>query len=438
MAGIEDIATELGGFELTASWRGVPPGVNPIVASNVATKQWRPADGAMSLPLLSLDLETYNDNKAAMLEVCRAFSCEIAPHAKTPMAPVLARDLVASGAWGASVADLRQADVMLRHGIRRILIANEIGGLFAANRLAALIAAYPDAEVYLFIDSTVILEALAARWKMDPKLPELRLLIEIGCGRGGTQSEQEVEALLGTFAGLGEPRLQIAGIAAYEGTANRPDEEELRTNLDDLFWSVSSAMEATRAAVGPNSSLVLSAGGSSLFDHVIVRCMSILEKDPKAFLVLRSGACFFSDHGLVRDRLRAIASRAMLGPSATARIAASFKPALRLWAEVLSVNSDGTCICGLGLRDVAHDQGPPVPLAVWRDGFRIDGLEGSATVVKLNDQHAFVHVRDKVMRIGDVLEFGIRHPCTTIDKHDLIYGLDGNGQVSAVMRTFFG
>ncbi|MDG4889943.1 MULTISPECIES: alanine racemase [unclassified Mesorhizobium] len=438
MAGIDEIATEMGGFELAATFRGVPPGTRWLPASSIAARDWHPADGRMSLPLLSLDLKTYADNKATMLDICRTVSCEIAPHAKTPMSPVLARDLIASGAWGTSVADLRQAEVMLGNGIGRVLIANEIGGAHAAKRLAALLSGYNGAEVYLFVDAPELVDKLGLEWKAAPDLPALNLLIEVGCGRGGVTSDRQVSEIIDAIAAAAEPRLQLAGIAAYEGTANTADEEQLRANLDDLFARVRSALASVRKHVGPATRLVLSMGGSSLFDHVIVDCAPIVQEDGNAFLLLRSGACFFSDHGPIRDRLRAMAARGMLGLDLSEKIAASFKPALRLWAEVLSVCNGGTAICGFGLRDVAHDQGLPVPLALWRDGARIADIAASATLVKLNDQHAFIRAGEGAFQIGDVVEVGVRHPCTTIDKHDLIYGLDETGRVTAAMRTFFG
>ena len=118
--------------------RGVPPGTSAVLASEVGDRGWRPADGTMSLPVLTLDEAAFHHNRDLMLDYARAAGVEIAPHAKTPMAPDLARSLIEAGAWGATVADIRQATVMLRAGISRLLLANEVGGLGGARRLAAL------------------------------------------------------------------------------------------------------------------------------------------------------------------------------------------------------------------------------------------------------------------------------------------------------------
>jgi D-serine dehydratase len=92
----------------------------------------------------------------------------------------------------------------------------------------------------------------------------------------------------------------------------------------------------------------------------------------------------------------------------------------------------------MGLRDVAMDQGFPRPLALYRDGGRIADLQG-ATVSKLNDQHAFVVLGGhEDIRIGDVVEFGISHPCTCLDRHAILYGLDADHRVTAAYPTRFG
>jgi D-serine dehydratase len=438
MSVIETLAATIGQFELKPGLRGVPIGTSVKQSAAVNGQGWHPADGAMSLPLLSLDLKTYAENKAVMLEVCRAFDCEIAPHAKTPMSPVLARDVVDSGAWGVSVADLRQAEVMLRHGLQKLLIANQIGARAAAKRLARLMSAFPQANIHLFVDSVDLIDGLAEAWREDASLPALKLLVEIGCGRGGVNSNAELDQLLTAIGTLREERIVVAGVAAYEGTVNRPVEAELLGNLDDLFSRVSHGLQAVRRFVGEGRPLILSMGGSSLFDHVITRCRHILDEDGDATLLLRSGACFFSDNGPIPTRLNAIVGRGLLGPEISGRIANAFKPTLRVWAEVLSANGPNDIVCGVGMRDVAHDQGLPTPLALWRNGQRLAVFGDGAAVSKLNDQHAFVHVPECAVAIGDVIEFGVNHPCTTIDKHDVIFGLDEKGTVSVVLRTFFG
>jgi D-serine dehydratase len=60
-------------------------------------------------------------------------------------------------------------------------------------------------------------------------------------------------------------------------------------------------------------------------------------------------------------------------------------------------------------------------------------------VLRLNDQHAFVTVpAGSDVAIGDVVEFGISHPCTCLDRHAILYGLDPNHSVVTAYLTSFG
>ena len=139
-------------FLLDDRIRGVPPGTSGLDSGSVASLRWHPAEGRMSLPLLTLDEGAFAANRDLFLRYAREQGVAIAPHAKTPMAPDLARSLVEAGAWGTTVADIRQATVMLKAGLTRLIIANEVGGAGGASRLATLAGAWPNAELFVFAE----------------------------------------------------------------------------------------------------------------------------------------------------------------------------------------------------------------------------------------------------------------------------------------------
>jgi D-serine dehydratase len=156
-------------FRLDDRIRGVPPGAATFDADSIAAERWHPAGGHMSLPVLTLDEAAFAANRDLFLRYAREQGVEVAPHAKTPMAPDLAHSLVEAGAWGTTVADVRQASVMLRAGLKRLILANEVGGIGGARRLAALLAAFPAAELYTFADSVAAAMALATAWQEIPR-----------------------------------------------------------------------------------------------------------------------------------------------------------------------------------------------------------------------------------------------------------------------------
>jgi D-serine dehydratase len=426
-------------FWLDDRIRGVPPGTSALDSSLVGQQGWHPADGRMSLPMLTLDEAAFASNRDLFLRYVREHGAEIAPHSKTPMAPDLARSLVQAGAWGATVADIRQATVMLKAGLTRLIIANEVGGRGGANRLATLAGGWPGAELYVFADSVAAVNALAQAWRANAALAPLRVLVELGGARAGARSTAEAEAIADAIMAA-DRRLLIAGVATYEGAAAQPD--PLRTDevVSALLANVSDMFLRLRARVGGAAPLIATAGGSVFFDKVVAALSPIVAKDANALLVLRSGAIFFHDHGVYDRSLGAVDVRngfAVDGATTSARSA--FLPTLRLWAEVLSRPEPSLAICGMGMRDVSFDQGFPKPLTVYRSGEPLPAAPVKAQVIKLNDQHAFVSLQPgDDIAVGDVIEFGISHPCTCLDRYRVIFGVDESGHVAHAFPTYFG
>jgi D-serine dehydratase len=419
--------------------RGFPPGHAPLPLDAVGKQGWKPYDGKMALPLISLDQQAFAANVALMMAYVRDHGVAIAPHAKTPMAPAIAGALLAAGAWGTTVADIRQAAVLLKAGQRRLILANEIGGPAAARRLAALAAGYPDADLHVFADSPLLAEALAAAWRERSDLPPLGLLVELGAGRAGARDLETAKAVLEVILAAETPRFRLTGIAAYEGAAATADVAETLRRIDGLMAMTAAFLPAVRARIGDQRPLIVTAGGSVYFDRVVAGLSAAVAADPDSVLVLRSGAIFFHDHGVYERGLAGLDAREGFRFTGQVRSAAEgFQPALRVWAEVLSLPEPGLAICGMGLRDVAMDQGLPRPLALYRDGMPLSDFSAAA-VLRLNDQHAFVTLPEGGdIRVGDVVEFGISHPCTCLDRHTILYGLSPDHTVATAYLTSFG
>ena len=426
-------------FRLDDRIRGVPPGTIGLDSSLAAAERWHPAGGRMSLPVLTLDEAAFAANRDLFLRYAREQGVAVAPHAKTPMAPDLARSLVEAGAWGTTVADIRQATVMLKAGLSRLIIANEVGGSGGASRLATLAGAWPNAELFVFADSVDAVNALAGAWRANAALAPLRVLVELGAGRAGARTTAQAEAIADAIAAA-DGRLLIAGVATYEGAAAQPEPGRTDAVISELLAMMSDMFLRLRARLGGEAPLVVTAGGSVFFDKVVAALSPDISRDGNATLVLRSGAIFFHDHGTYDRSLGALDARrgfAVGGVEASARH--SFHPALRLWAEVLSRPEPGLVICGMGMRDVSFDQGFPTPLTTFRAGKPLPAPAVRAKVVKLNDQHAFLSVAESDdIAVGDVVEFGISHPCTCLDRYRVIFGVDVAGYVRHAFPTYFG
>ncbi|MER9969699.1 alanine racemase [Mesorhizobium sp. M0060] len=417
--------------------RGMPAAMQDGTAAELVSLRLDPAAGQMSLPLLTLDEAVFDSNAKAFFGFAVKHGLGVFPHLKTSMAPSLALRLLAAGADGMTVADARQAAVLLSHGITRVMLANQIGGRGAALRLATLLARYPKAELTVFVDSTEGLAALADAWRDRADLPRLGIAVEVGRGRGGVRSRQAAQALIDAVLNAGTSGtkgLYLEGVAAYEGAAALPgfDAPAVEASIAELLDRLADAAIHARARMDPARSLIVTAGGSAYF-HLVVHLAPVIADLLPARLVLRSGALFFHDHGIYARAMAAMTRRNPDGPSG------SFRPALKLWAEVLSRPEPGLAILGFGMRDAPVDQGLPVPLQLHRDGRLVAAALAGCTIDRLNDQHAFMSLPPATeLAVGDIVSLGISHPCTCIDRWRLVWGVGPDGRVSAVHPTYFG
>jgi D-serine dehydratase len=58
--------------------------------------------------------------------------------------------------------------------------------------------------------------------------------------------------------------------------------------------------------------------------------------------------------------------------------------------------------------------------------------------VRLDDQHAYLDVPpESPLQVGDLIAFGISHPCTTFDRWRALYLVDDALTVTGAVHTFF-
>ncbi|MCP3469373.1 alanine racemase [Bradyrhizobium sp. CCGUVB1N3] len=424
-----------GAQRLSATTRGIPL-VDGLATEEIGSQSWQPSRGDLALPALTLDEAAFAANRDLFLRWCSGAGVAVAPHAKTPMSPELARSLREAGAWGTTVANIQQAAVLLAHGERRLLLANEIGGLAAGRRLGALLGAYPDVEFHAFADSPAAVASLAEAARLSGH-SDISVLVELGAGRAGARDLSTVAGVIAAV--IAAKGLSLGGVATYEGAVATPDPDETARAIANLMARTIEAFALVRDAAAGRP-LILSAGGSAYFDVVAAALVPVAQRDGDATVVLRSGALFFADHGIYARAFAELDRRGGLVIDGVRRSAAEgFRPTLTLWAEVLSRPEARLAICGFGMRDASFDQGLPIALRVFRDGVEQRGLAKALTVTRLNDQHAFVTLaEDSPLAVGDIIAFGISHPCTCLDRWRVIYGLDAGGTVTRALTTQFG
>ncbi|MGW2146172.1 alanine racemase [Nonomuraea bangladeshensis] len=348
-------------------------------------------EGDYEFPLMVVRRDALEHNIATMAAFARDHGMELAPHAKTHLSKEIAELQLAAGAWGLTVADTRQARAVRGFGARRIVVANQVVSGAGLDWAAAELAADPEFEFLSFADSVAGVDILAEHAGERP----FRVLVELGHagGRAGCRTLEEFLRVAAHAAKT--PGVEVAGVAGYEG--GLPDAHHVRKYLDTL----TEALEHLRVR-----NPILSVGGSQWFD-VIGRELAAVQ----ARILLRSGAYVTHDEGYYRER------------TPFTRIGGELRPALEVWAYVLSVPEPGLAIVGMGKRDAPYDEGLPIP--------RHEG----ATVLKVQDQHTLL--RADGLAPGDLVSFGISHPCTAFDKWRMLPVVDEDYRVVGTLSTDF-
>jgi D-serine deaminase-like pyridoxal phosphate-dependent protein len=386
-----------------------------VTAASLAAERPFALGGEFTTPLLMLRESALAHNAEAMASWCASAGVLLAPHGKTTMAPQLFARQLAAGAWGITAATISHVQVYRSLGVNRILIANELTDRAGIAWLAAELTADPDWECFAYVDSLpgvrLLDEALASAGTSRP----LSVLVELGFPGGRTGCRGIDEALEVAAAVRRAGTLALTGTAGYEGGIGRDGGKE---TLD----AVTSYCRRLRDLASQLAMPIVTAGGSAYFEVVAAELA-----DCAAAVVLRSGCYLTHDHG----------EYAAIGPSARG-LGPELRPAIELWASVLSCPEPGLALACAGRRDVAFDQGMPIPLRLRRSSDGTIEPAEELTVTRLDDQHAYITVPPgSELTPGDLICFGISHPCTTFDKWRVIPVVDDDYRVIDAVHTFF-
>jgi D-serine dehydratase len=387
-------------------------------ASLAAARPWLPEAG-FTYPLLTLHDTVLANNLAAMAGYCARAGVALAPHGKTAMSPELAARQLAHGAWGITVASIGQLQTYREFGFPRLLLANELTDTAGIAWLAGELAADPGFEAYCYVDSPDGVAILDSALRRHPAGRPLPVLVEIGHAGGRTGCRTDEAALAVAKAAQATGTLTVAGVAGYEGTIAAGE-----AAIAAFCGRLRALADALGDALGEaDSPRIVTAGGSAHFD-VVARQLTAPGRAPVQ-VILRSGAYLFHDHGLY-SRVSPAARGAAGAPA--------LRPAIEVWAQVLSRPEPGLALLGAGRRDVGFDSGLPVPL-------RVIGRAGNTagwTVTQLNDQHAFLRLEaDAELEPGELVGLGISHPCTTLDKWRVLVVLNDDDLVTDIVHCFF-
>ena len=430
----------------------------PLRQGAIGVQGWNVLHGDTSYPVAVLKAAALRHNLDWMQRFCERHGVLLAPHGKTTMSPQLFGAQLANGAWGMTLATAAQVQTAHRFGVRRVLLANQLVARADINAVLALLHGDPDFECLVLADSAAGVARLATAVQVHPLARPLPLLVELGIAgkRAGCRSLDAAMTLARMIAAT--PGLTLSGVEGYEGLLvsehHDADIAAVHAYLDQLLALV---RQADAEQLFGAEHITVSAGGSSYFDLVArtlgdagaVRRGDVKSTSRPLRALLRSGCYLTSDHGLYQRHLAQLDEReghqrALSSASALpATPLPSLQPALEVWSTVLSRPEPQLAILGMGKRDASYDVELPRALFWHRPGpGQPTALPPGCNIVKMNDQHAYLHLPDGAalrdsLLVGDLIGCGISHPCTTFDKWPLLLAVDDDYQVRYPVNTVF-
>jgi len=384
----------------------------------------------IDFPIAVLTADVIEKNSREMMEYCQRHGFLLAPHGKTYMAPALLEKQLRDGVWGFSATSNWQMRTLYAMGVNRIILTNEIVNVTAIEWIIKTQKSNRNFELMVYVDSVEGVKLLESTLAVfAPKKP-IDVLVEIGFlgGRGGARSKKT--AIEVAFAVSRSSFLRLRGLSGFEGIALPPMNGTVLDGVDILLdLIVATAIEIDSLGYfSKTKKIILTAGGSNFFDRAIDKFAPLSLSKP-IVRILRAGCYLTHDDGVTSpdDRI-----------SDTAIDLPHFQPALHVWGEVLSIPEPTRAIVGIGRRDASFDLAMPTPKLIRRKGSNsLEPALGMSTHT-MNDQHLYLNLStDARINLGDLISFGISHPCTTFDKWRSMVKVDSNYKILEIINTYF-
>lgn len=355
----------------------------------------------------------------------------IAPHGKTTMSPQLFRRQIELGAWGLTFATVYQIGAGLEAGAKRIIIANQVLGFADLDALAYWLESNRGLRVWFLVDSQAQVDQVELWAHRRASTTCFDCLLEIGIEGQRTGCRTFDQAINVARRIRDSNSLSLGGVECYEGVLAHCQSEHDRDAVEALMARVESiAVECDRLGLFEDDQIIISAGGSAVFDLVAPGLKTSLSRPVAG--VLRSGCYITHDHDFYSKMLRNVEKRQGLKES--------LQPALEVWTMVQSTPEPGLAILSCGKRDISYDLSMPVVTHYSPKGSRLKMPAPANWIISaLNDQHAYLGFASESSgpEVGDRVILGISHPCTTFDKWSWLPVVnDASVVVSAVTTRF--
>jgi D-serine deaminase-like pyridoxal phosphate-dependent protein len=346
----------------------------------------------INTPALLIDLEKMGYNLNKMADFFKHKDADIRPHIKTHKSTVLACKQIKAGAIGITCQKLAEAEVIAAAGIDDILITNQIVG---SNKIKRLVNLSKKTNVKVLVDNVSNIEAISeAAIREDIKVGVL-VEVNIGQNRCGVVPGEETLHLAREI--VKNRGLDFMGLMGYEGHAVFIESFEDRKSetLKALNLLIKSKELVEQNGL---KCKIISAGGTGTY-AITGSYPGITEIAAGSYLTMDG------QYGAIEG------------------IGDTFKKSLTLMTTVISRPVEDRAVIDAGIKTISEDAGLPSV----EDGAGI-------TLFQLDEENGHLRLENsgRNLKVGDKIELVPSHGCTTINLHDVFYGIR-NGIVEAVI-----
>ena len=347
-------------------------------------------------PALLIDLDAFERNLQTLATHMKGKPVAFRPHGKAHKSPAIAKLQLASGATGVCAAKLGEADVLIRGGLKDVLITAPVVGRLKIARLMTLLAMTPNVKVVVDNERNVVdlsSAALAATRRL-----QVAIDVNVGQNRTGLGSPEEIVALAQVIGR--QKGLEFVGLQGYGGnnqhTAGFEKRKAREVASNERVVAGRTALERAGFTVR-----MVSVGGTGTYN---------IDSDYPGVTEIQPGSYIFMDSGYIkiggRDNSQTF----------------EFSSALSVLTTVISRAVSGRAILDAGGKALSTDESAPEPIDLTGATYRVAGDEYGALTL---DEPS------RELEVGDQVQIMPGHCDTTVNLHNVFFAVR-NGTVEHV------
>ena len=340
-------------------------------------------------PALLVDLDRMEANLERMAAFFRIVPAKVRPHFKNHRSLDLAMRQLDAGAIGITCDTLHEAECLVQHGVRNVLLANEIADPAKIRRVADLAR---QADVIVCVDDEKVADDLARESRNRQTQLSVLVDVDVGLHRCGVRPGDPALRLAHAVA---EKGLRFRGLMGYAGHISHQPPGPAKD-------------AAVATALRP-----------------VMELKACLERAGVPVEIVSAGATgTYSSSGRHSGVTEVQAGTYLLMDTNYRQVCTDFDLTLTILATVISKAEGERVVVDAGVKTLSCERGLPA----------VKGMDG-LTASRFNAEHGIFNLQGPVspVQIGDKIELWVRYSDATINLHDRMYGIR-NGQVEEVFH----